>query len=218
MTNAQFALFDKAHDSGVINERWKDRSRRGTDINQPDAPAVRITWQQAMAFCEWLSDRTGLHCALPTEAQWEWACRGGTATDFHTGDYVSGMAPFANIADEGLAGWNHGRAESGYRDGLNFSVQGGRFAANSWGLFDLHGNVAEWCRTSYRPYPYRDGDGRNDLNVEEAKVVRGGSWNDTLANATSSTRWRYDSFKPVFNVGFRVVIESPPGALALDSP
>ena len=214
VTNAQFALFNSEHDSGVINERWKDRSRRGTAINQPDAPVVRITWQQAMAFCQWLSDRTGLHCTLPTEAQWEWACRAGTATDFSVGDYTSGMQPFANIADEGLAGWNHGRAESGYRDGLNFSAPGGRFAANAWGLHDMHGNVAEWCRTSYRQYSYRDGDGRNDVSVDEPKVVRGGSWNDTLRNATSATRWRYDVHKPVYNVGFRVVIEGEAARLA----
>lgn len=214
VTNAHFAPFHESHDSGVINERWKDRSRRGTEINQPDAPVVRVTWQQAMAFCEWLSGRTGLRCTLPTEAQWEWACRAGTATDFHVGDYAGGMAPFANIADEGLAGWNHGRAEPGYRDGLNFSVPGGRFTANAWGLFDMHGNVAEWCRTSYRAYPYQAGDGRNDLDPNDAKVVRGGSWNDTLENATSAARWRYDSYKPVYNVGFRVVIEGEAAKLA----
>ncbi len=207
VTNAQFAQFDAQHNSGVINERWKDRSRRGTAIDQPDAPVVRVTWRQAMEFCRWLSARTGLNCTLPTEAQWEWACRAGTGTDFSVGDYAAGMQPFANIADEGLAGWNHGRAERGYRDGQNFSVAGGKFAPNPWGLLDMHGNVAEWCRTSYRSYPYREGDGRNDLNDLGPKVVRGGSWNDTLPSATSSTRWRYDAHKPVYNVGFRVVIE-----------
>ena len=214
VTNAQFALFNAEHDSGVINERWKDRSRRGTAINQPDAPVVRVTWRQVMAFCQWLSKRTGLHCTLPTEAQWEWACRAGTATDFSVGDYTGAMQPFANIADEGLASWNHGRAETGYRDGLNFSMPGGRFPANAWGLHDMHGNVAEWCRTSYRPYPYRANDGRNDVNSDEPKVVRGGSWNDTLRSATSSTRWRYDGHKPVYNGGFRVVIEGEPARLA----
>jgi formylglycine-generating enzyme required for sulfatase activity len=166
-----------------------------------------------MDFCRWLSERTGLHCTLPTEAQWEWACRAGTGTDFSVGEYTAGMKPFANIADESLAGWNHGRAESGYRDELTFSVPGGRFAANSWGLHDMHGNVAEWCRTSDRPYPYGDADGRNDLNGAEPKVIRGGSWNDTLQNATSATRWRYDAHKPVYNVGFRVVIEGEAASL-----
>ena len=207
VTNSQYALFDSQHDSGVINERWKDRTRRGTPIDQPDAPVVRVTWFQAIEFCRWLSGRTGLHCTLPSEAQWEWACRAGTNTDFSTGNYAPGMKPFANIADEDLASWNHGRAEPGYRDGLNFSLPGGKFPPNTWKLQDMHGNVAEWCRTSYRAYPYRENDGRNDLHEPDAKVVRGGSWNDTLHDSTSSSRWRYDPHKPAYNVGFRVVVE-----------
>ncbi len=208
VTNSQYACFDSDHDNGVINERWKDRQRRGTPINQPDTPVVRISWLQAMAFCDWLSAKIGHRYTLPTEAQWEWACRAGTATPHHVGDYENGVAPFANIADETARRWNHGRAEDGYNDGRMFTAPGGGFASNAWGLCDMHGNVGEWCLTSYRGYPYIDNDGRNDPNDPGMKVIRGGSWNDTLRYATSASRWRYEPYKPVYNVGFRVVFEA----------
>ena len=108
-----------------------------------------------------------------------------------------------------IRSWNHGRAESGYRDGLRYSSPGGRFPPNAWGLHDMHGNAAEWCRTTYRPYPYTTTtDGGDNPTTPGPKVVRGGSWNDTLRSATSTTRWRYEPHKPVYNVGFRVVTES----------
>ncbi len=210
VTNGQFARFDAEHNSGVINERWKDRSRRGTPIDAPELPVVRITWHEAMDFCRWLSERTGRHCTLPTEAQWEWACRSGTATTFAAGEYTPETAPFANIADETARKWNHGRAQDGYNDGISFTAEGGRFAPNAWGLHDMHGNVAEWCKTTYRPYPYKPGDSRDGPADEGPKVVRGGSWNDTLRHATSASRWRYEPYKPVYNVGFRVVFEVQP--------
>jgi len=205
VTNAQYGQFDGGHNSGVINERWKDRSRRGTPIDAPELPVVRINWHRAMAFCEWLSKKTGESCTLPTEAQWEWACRGGTDSKFAVGDYQQGMQAFANIADETARRWNHGRAETDYNDGVHFTGAGGQFAANVWDLHDLHGNVAEWCRSTYRPYPYNADDGRDDPATPGEKVVRGGSWNDTLRMATSASRWRYLPYKPVYNVGFRVV-------------
>jgi formylglycine-generating enzyme required for sulfatase activity len=71
----------------------------------------------------------------------------------------------------------------------------------------MHGNVWEWTLSSYRPYPYSDGDGRNDLSLEERKVVRGGSWRDRPQRARSAFRLAYRTYQPVFNVGFRVVME-----------
>ena len=161
-----------------------------------------------MDFCGWLSQRTGQSCTLPSEAQWEWACRAGTDTPYAIGQYTPQTAAFANIADETAKSWNHGRAQAGYNDGVSFTAEGGRFAPNAWGLCDMHGNVAEWCRTAYRPYPYNAKDGRDDPSSPGMKVVRGGSWNDLLPYVTSASRWRYEPYKPVYNVGFRVVIET----------
>jgi formylglycine-generating enzyme required for sulfatase activity len=76
----------------------------------------------------------------------------------------------------------------------------------------MHGNVAEWCLTTYRPYPYNPGDGRDDPRTEGRKVVRGGSWIDTLRYATSASRWRYQPYQSAYTVGFRVVVPLETGS------
>ena len=79
----------------------------------------------------------------------------------------------------------------------------------------MHGNVAEWCTSLYKPYPYNAQDGREDLRAAGPRVVRGGSWNDTVRYATSASRWRYQPYQPVYNVGFRVLLElQPPTTVA----
>jgi formylglycine-generating enzyme required for sulfatase activity len=82
------------------------------------------------------------------------------------------------------------------------------FLPNAWGLHDMHGNVCEWTRTTYAPYPYREDDGRNDLSEDRKKVVRGGSWRDLPKRATSAFRLNYRAWQPVYNVGFRVVCDA----------
>jgi formylglycine-generating enzyme required for sulfatase activity len=207
VTNAQYAAFDAGHDSGYIESRNKDRTSRGTPVNAPDQPVVRVSWNEALAFCRWLSRETGCRASLPTEAQWEWACRAGTATAFSFGDTLENHNGVMNIADSSIAGWNYGRSEPNYSDGYNFTIPVGRTPPNAWGLADMHGNAAEWCLSNYAPYPYDPRDGRDDPNVAGQKVVRGGSWNDLAKDSSSSARWRYQPYQPVYNVGFRVLIE-----------
>jgi formylglycine-generating enzyme required for sulfatase activity len=215
VTNRQYACFDRQHDSAYIEGRGKDRTTRGTPANLPDQPVIRVSWLEARAFCEWLSQRSGAHCTLPTEAQWEWACRAGSAAPFSFGEYRPGKNNVANVADLSVAAWNFDRCEPGYNDGERFSAPGGRYPANAWGLADMHGNVAEWCLTRYADYPYRAADGRNDPHTPGLKVVRGGSWADPLRFATSAFRWRYPAHQPVYNVGFRVLCQVPaPPAVA----
>ena len=79
ITNRQYALFDPKHDSGYLDRGGKDHSNRGTPLNRPDQPVVRVSWARAMAFCDWLSKKTGKRFALATEAQWEYACHGSSA-------------------------------------------------------------------------------------------------------------------------------------------
>jgi len=81
----------------------------------------------------------------------------------------------------------------------------GAYAPNPWGLFDMHGNVAEWTRSDYRPYPYLDDDGRNNLSLSTRKVARGGSWRDRTSRCGSAFRLAYETWQPVANVGFRVI-------------
>ena len=204
VTNRQYAQFDRGHDSAYIDARGKDRFTRGYPVNEPDQPVVRISWHEAMAFCQWLSQKTRYECTLPTEAQWEWACRAGSATPWSFGASFEKVQGAANVADSSLSGWGWGRVDR-YSDGAMFSVPGGKYKANAWGICDMHGNVAEWTRSAYRPYPYVEADGRDDIQSPASRVVRGGSWNDTFRLCRSASRWQYLPCQPVYNVGFRVV-------------
>ena len=102
-----------------------------------------------------------------------------------------------------------------FNDGVLHLANVGGYAPNAWGLHDMHGNVAEWTRTTYKPYPYSESDGRNNANLDENKVVRGGSWYRRQHRATSAWRWGYPGWMRPFDVGFRVVIEDAPAQVAV---
>jgi len=215
VTNKQYAAFDAAHDSRFIDQAGKDQSVPGWPANQPDQPVIRISWDEANAFCAWLSKTSGMKVSLPTEAQWEWACRAGTDTAMSFGDVDSDYSKFANFADAAAAaklGTGRGRltpfiTDRTFNDGQMIVCGVGQYAANAWGLKDMHGNVCEWTRSAFKAYPYKADDGRNDSAVKGAKVVRGGSWHDRAKRATSSFRLPYQSHQKVYNVGFRVTCE-----------
>ena len=212
-TNAQFALFQPAHDSAYISMTNKDHAHRGHPVNHPAQPVVRVTWEQADQFCRWLSQHTGLRFALPTEAQWEWACRAGSGQAFSYGDMNSNFAGFANLADQTLGKlalrdsppWHP--KDDRFDDGAMVTQQVGRYQPNAWGLHDMHGNACEWTQTVYLAYPYYPDDGRDDPGTGGQRVVRGGSWYDRPHRARSSFRLSYSPWQSVYNVGFRVVME-----------
>ena len=116
------------------------------------------------------------------------------------------MNNLCNIADSGIAAWNYGRCEPGYSDGAPYSTAGGRYAANAWGLYDMHGNVAEWCLSTYRPYPYRGDDGRDNPATPGRRSSAAARGTTRCSYATSASRWRYQPYQPVYNVGFRVLV------------
>jgi formylglycine-generating enzyme required for sulfatase activity len=223
VTNAQLRRCDPEHDPQYYTRRHARADDMGLWLNRPDQPAVRVSCGQAETFCAWLSKRTGKRFALPTEAQWEYACRAGTATALAHGGTDADFAPWANVADRAFSrkGMKGGKQVTGGVEHL--VVEGARLAdnrfddravvtapvgarrPNAWGLFDMHGNAAEWTRTAYRPYPYRDGDGRDDAAAGERRVVRGGSFYDPPARCRSAFRLAYPPWRRIFNVGFRVV-------------
>jgi formylglycine-generating enzyme required for sulfatase activity len=226
VTNQMYNLFYPAHDSGVEDRNGYQFGLRGFPCHQPEQPVVRVSWNEAVAFCRRLSQRTGQKFALPTEAEWEYACRAGTATTMFYGGLDADFSKFANLADSKLTEFasypydsRHTPLEKPSRyddwipkdprcnDGALLAVEPGRYQPNAWGLRDMHGNVAEWTRSAYRPYPCRPDDGRNAATAEGRKVVRGGSWRDRPYRATSSFRLGYEPFQKVYNVGFRVVCE-----------
>jgi formylglycine-generating enzyme required for sulfatase activity len=200
VSNEELAAFNPAHDSGYISEFNKDQSTRGQNANRPRGASIRVSWDEATAFCRWLSEKTGRKFSLPTEAQWEWACRAGTATPWSFGANGDDFSRHANLADARLL--QLCRADSpkwipaiaSVNDGAVVVDQVGRYQPNAWGLRDMHGNAAEWTGT--------DNGGR--------KIVRGGSFYDRPQRATSSARVSYPPWQKVFNVGFRVACAAAP--------
>ena len=215
VTNAEYAVFRPAQDSGVISETNKDQNERGIPVNGPRQPVVRVSWNDAAAFCDWLSQRTGRKCVLPTEVQWEWACRAGNSGPMFYGDLNVDFGRFANLADATLTQFARGDSppwhpkDGRFNDGALVTAPVGSYGPNSWGLYDMIGNAAEWTRSNYEPYPYDPADGRESGEAEGAKVVRGGSWYDRPGRARSASRRHYAPWQGVFNVGFRVVVEAP---------
>ncbi len=221
VTNDQYARFDPVHDSRLEGGDFLQFSveERGYPLNEPAQPVVRVSWYDAMAFCAWLSAQTGEAFTLPDEAHWEYACRADSTTPMEYGCITDDFAARANLADYSLAHidtfepwklpsgaippWRP--AITAVNDGHRVSAPVGSYAPNHWGLFDMHGNAAEWTRSVYRAYPWRDDDGRNDPALKEDRVVRGGSWYDRPARARSAFRLRYAPWQRVYSVGFRVM-------------
>ena len=213
VSNEQFAKFNSSHDSRFEHRTsWQfDEEYTGWPLNRPRQPVVRVSWDEAVAFCHWLSGKLGEEVTLPTEAQWEWACRAGTATPLNYGGLDTDFSSFANMGDANLRkladeGWRPKSPDlipkdSRFDDGALVTADVGHYAPNAWGLHDMHGNAAEWTRSNY--------------GASAKKVIRGGSWRDRPQLCRSASRWAYDSWQKVFNVGFRVIID--PDAKRLDA-
>jgi formylglycine-generating enzyme required for sulfatase activity len=229
VTNQQYAQFDPAHDSHVISKQAYQFGVHGFPANEPQQPVIRVSWERAMAFCKWVSAKANRQVSLPTEAQWEYACRAGSATPLHYGDLNTDFSKFANVADAKLSQFasnpytvfeplhNPSKYEdyvpkySRFNDGGLVTVKAGSYKPNAWGLYDMHGNAAEWTRTAYKPYPYNAADGRDNGDGAGKKVVRGGSWRDRPAFCRSAFRLAYPAWQRVYNVSFRVVCEIADG-------
>jgi formylglycine-generating enzyme required for sulfatase activity len=222
----QYRLFEKAHKNGYYDMHFKDQVNPGYNMDKnKNYPAIRVSWEKAMAFCKWLSKKTGRKVSLPTEAQWEWAARAGSDKDLFFGDTKADFAAFANLADKTMIELavmgvdpkpiknpihykNYELKVTHVDDGVLHLADVNSYKPNPFGLKNIIGNVAEWTRSEYRPYPYADNDGRNKTDATgRYRTVRGGSWHDRPRRATSSWRWRYPQWQRVYNVGFRIVIQ-----------
>ncbi len=214
VTNAEYARFDPAHESGFVSEFNKDHGNRGHAINRDRQPVVRVSWDRAMAYCAWLAKETGRDFTLPSEAQWEWACRAGTASPLHYGGVEVDFGKLANLADQRVNELTRASPDwipaiAGVNDGAIVTDHVGRYPPNAWGLHDMVGNAAEWTRTTYRPYPWRD-DGRDEGRPDGRKIARGGSYYDRPVRARSAFRIDYPPWQRVHDVGFRVVCSVEP--------
>jgi len=223
VTLEQYRQFDPDYLNGVYDMHYKDQVKRGYYMNDMRYPVIRVSWQKAIEFCEWLSKKTGEKVSLPTEAQWEWACCAGTETPLAFGDLDTEFSRHANLADitvkemavhsvdpKPIKNPSHlvdfELKDPRSNDGELHLAEVGSYRPNAWGLYDMHGNAAEWTRSDYVPYPYSDSDGRNS-GGNGTKVVRGGSWHDRPFRSTSSYRLGYPAWQRVYHTGFRVVVE-----------
>ena len=184
-----------------------------------------MSWNEADDFCQWISKKTGLKTALPTEAQWEWTCRGGSDEAMAFGSKESDFSNYANLADKSIEKFAVSGVNPTFRPNLvnnpifdyipriskyndtQFLITGTKqYQPNVWGVYDMHGNVAEWTGSDYVNYPYFP-DSSNSMDKGIEKVVRGGSFFDRPYRATSSYRLGYAPWQGIFNVGFRIVIK-----------
>jgi formylglycine-generating enzyme required for sulfatase activity len=206
-----------------ITEVTQDSFRRVTGVNPASltegpgdrlqAPVETVTWINCVEFCNQLSQGEGLEWAyrftpdlvtqtgvggyrLPTEAEWEFACRAGTTTQFHTGDDPAGLAVAAWIA-----------AENGHQTKPVAQKQ-----PNAFGLFDMHGNVFEWVHDAWRQDWYSTTTGaaaidpRCDVGIEGRRIVRGGEKSFSWAEARSGARDAYAADSTWWDTGFRVAL------------
>jgi len=215
VSNRQYRCFDPEHNSGLeTGEVYQfGDDERGQRLNRPEQAVVRVSWHQAMAFCAWLSNKTGLRFSLPTEAQWEYACRANSTSPLWYGTVNDDFSAAANLSDAthytvdyphvptAIPPWRP--ADTRFNDGWRVSAAVGTFQANPWGLFDMHGNVAEWTRSCYRPYTLNSKASPDEQSAR--KTVRGGSWMDRPRRARSAFRLHYAASQAVHDVGFRVV-------------
>jgi len=191
---------------------------------KPEHPAENLTWHEAGEFCQWLDGTEAIRSQfppniasadLPSETQWEYACRGpddpeqgywGHRCEYHTGDGEAALAEAGWFGEEWGEGSTHPVAH---------------LKANGWGLFDLHGNVWEWCRDHWNAsaYVHRE-DGIENPEVtettsgsdSESRVLRGGSWGSSAGDCRSAVRYRFGAGDRGGNSGFRVCLFPGPVA------
>lgn len=199
VTNVQYEQFDPNH-----------RRLRGKNgfSKADDEAAVFVSWQDARAFCQWLSREQGLPYRLPTEAEWEYACRAGTSTPYVTGDALP-QAFHKNAKNS----WFPSRRDGG--DVVPLQV--GKTPPNPWGLKDMHGNVEEWCLDWYGPY--EAGTKVNPVGRAEGdfRVTRGGSHSTPLAYLRSANRMGSLPEDRHWLIGFRVALGKMPQSKPLQT-
>ena len=178
-------------------------------------PVVNVTWGDAQALAAWLSRKEGKTYRLPTEAEWEYACRAGTRTHYHAGNTPDDLLRVGNTFDidaaENWPKWQNYALRGS--DGFAFTAPVGSFAANAWGLHDMHGNAWEWVSDWHDDHYYSRSPVDNPQGPEtgDVKVRRGGSWHTWSLYARASFR-NWNSVQTRYTLlGMRLLREIPSG-------
>jgi sulfatase modifying factor 1 len=202
------------YENGSWNKKdginWR-HDAEGKPQSNDQHPVIHVSWNDAMEYCKWLSGKTGKTYTLPTEAQWEYAAGNGSRhTKYAWGNGNPTQSKGGNVADESAkakfgSGWI---IFEGYTDNYVTTAPVGQFGANDFGLYDMTGNVWEWCKDWYASDYYSKSTSRNPENTTSAtyRVLRGGAWRSypqisRVANRLSDTPAnRYNSY------GFRLAL------------
>jgi formylglycine-generating enzyme required for sulfatase activity len=200
-------------DSRQIAQRPEDTWRKPGFEQSDDHPVVNVSWHDAVTFCNWLSKKEKQRYRLPTEAEWEYACRAGTTTRFSTGDSADSLKGRANIADRSFKGrfapdsrWT----SEDWDDGFAFTSPVGKFKPNAWGLYDMPGNVWNWCADWYGDDYYASSPAEDPKGPDkgEHRVIRGGCWGRDATYARSACRLTCIPVPRSCKVGFRLLLET----------
>lgn len=201
VTNAQYRKFDPDHDSGTYE---------GNSLNSDNQPVTSVSWNEAVTFAQWLSKKSGRTYRLPSEAEWEYAARGGTAGRNYWGDNPAEACRSANGADlMAKSQWPDWTITS-CNDGYKVSAPVGRFQPNAYGLHDMMGNAWEWTNDWYDAEYYFESPKHNPRGPSHGflRVPRGGGWGNASECVRVSDR---NGFAPDFSIlflGFRLVSSS----------
>jgi sulfatase modifying factor 1 len=192
-----------------------------------DQPVVYVSWNDAVAFCKWLSKKEGKTYRLPTEAEWEYACRAGTNSRYHFGNDPEELIRYANASDQDrkdgrdnviIASFDKDgkKTDTGIpfpflkrRDGYKWAAPVGKFRPNAFGLYDMHGNAWEWCSDWYDEKYYENSptDDPQGPSAGSSRVARGGGFNDSPVSLRCACRDVDGPAGRYFSRGFRVVCE-----------
>jgi formylglycine-generating enzyme len=182
----------------VTQEQWQSvmGSNPSHFKGEKDLPVEQVSWEDCQEFIKKLRERDKKPYRLPTEAEWEYACRAGTTTPFYFGATIS--------TDQANYDGNHiyGNGKKGMCRQKTTPV--GIFPANAWGLYDTHGNLWEWCQDWFGDYPQNDVDDPQGPDAGQYRVLRGGSWYDTPGYCRSAFSYRNEPGNRNFNCGLRV--------------
>lgn len=201
VTNAQYKRFRPGHDSGTSE---------GMSLDKDGMPVVNVSWDDAMAFAAWLSQESGKIYRLPTEAEWEYAARSGSEMNHFWGNSPDRACEYANVADmsakELRPKWTTFFCDDGYAT----VAPVGSFKPNEFGLYDMLGNVWEWCRDVYNSEAYIKLPSMDPLFAGrgEYRVMRGGGWSNGPLGIRSSHRVGLSPNFGHHSLGIRLVMEA----------
>lgn len=195
-------------------ERTKRDKPSDSGWGRAKRPVIDVSWDDAQDYCQWLTEQTGRAYRLPSEAEWEFACRAGTTTPFHFGERVT--------PDQANFDGNYPYNDSAEGKNRKKTVPVGSFPPNAFGLYDMHGNVWEWCEDRWHGnFEGAPTDGSAwDSGGDQSRVVRGGSWDIIPRLCRAASRSYFASDSRSSSLGFRVCCEAPIeplGASALEA-